>query len=128
MATVAVVGASRDANKISHQALLTFQKNGWNVIPINPTTDTIAGIKTVAVVNELTQPVDVFSFYVPAKIGKQILPKIKEHFPQSTIIFNPGAADADLLATAKEHGLEYREICSLVHMGELTREFVQGGT
>jgi hypothetical protein len=43
---VAVVGASKNPNKEAFTVPLYMQQHGYTIIPINPTTDVISGVKT----------------------------------------------------------------------------------
>lgn len=124
MATIAIIGASRDSNKISCRAVEKYQEAGWTVIPVNPHADNICNVAAVPDLDAIKDQVDVISMYVPAETGKQVLRTIQKLFPRSLVIFNPGSADQALLDEARELGLRYREECSMVNLHTLTDEFL----
>lgn len=64
--TVAVVGFSADASKPSHQAPLELVRRGWDVIPVNPFADEIAGIATVGSLADIDRHVDLVDVFRPS--------------------------------------------------------------
>lgn len=65
--TVAVVGFSADASKPSHSAPLELVRRGWNVIPVNPFADEVAGIPTVKVLADIDVHVDLVDVFRPSE-------------------------------------------------------------
>lgn len=66
--TIAVVGFSADPNKPSHRAPMELVRRGWNVIPINPTVDSIAGLKSYPSLADVptTTKIDLVDVFRPA--------------------------------------------------------------
>lgn len=123
MSTIAIIGASRDASKISNRAVRDFKAAGWKVYPVNPHTKEILGIKTFSKLANIGTLLDVVTMYVPPVVGKQLLTEIKEHSPEALVIFNPGSSDAEVLQEAKRLSIRYEELCSLTHLAQLTDQF-----
>jgi predicted CoA-binding protein len=64
--TIAVVGFSADESKPSHQAPLELVRRGWNVIPVNPFADEVAGIPTVKSLSDIDEHVDLVDVFRPS--------------------------------------------------------------
>jgi predicted CoA-binding protein len=64
--TVAVVGFSADPSKPSHHAPMELVARGFDVIPVNPFHDEVAGIRTVASLAEIDRHVDIVDVFRPA--------------------------------------------------------------
>ena len=43
--TLAIIGASADPTKYSNKSLLAYHQAGYEIYPINPKEETIAGLK-----------------------------------------------------------------------------------
>jgi len=56
--TFAMAGVSRSSKKFGHQAFLQLRKKGYNILPINPNTDQINGVKCYNSVNELPSSIE----------------------------------------------------------------------
>jgi acetyl coenzyme A synthetase (ADP forming)-like protein len=67
-ACVAVVGASRERNKIGSEILHNLVATGFTgvVVPVHPTADTIQGLKAYPRVADIPTPVDLVVIVVPA--------------------------------------------------------------
>jgi predicted CoA-binding protein len=61
--TIAVVGMSPNPERISHQIGLYLQKAGYNVIPVYPGVDKVAGIPAYSNLEEIPQPVDIVNVF-----------------------------------------------------------------
>ena len=59
---IAAVGVSRNPKKFGYQVFKELRQKGLNLIPINPNTEEIDGVKTVASVSELSP--DVQALYI----------------------------------------------------------------
>jgi len=72
---VAVVGMSKNQNKAAHYVPKYLSDNGYDIIPINPTTDTILGKKCYETVSDIDGHVDIVDVFRPSD---QVLPVIVE--------------------------------------------------
>ena len=56
---IAIVGMSKNEEKPSHYVPKYLIQNGYNVIPVNPTTEEILDRKTYKLVSEIKEDVDI---------------------------------------------------------------------
>ncbi len=111
-----MIGASRDPNKISHQAVRAFQQAGYKVFPVNPQADIIAGIKVYPSFSDIPDKVSEISVYLPPTLTKEFianLPNDKIDGLQA-IYFNPGSFDEEVKKIAQAKNLPAIFACSLV--------------
>ena len=57
--TIAVVGFSNDPAKPSHTEPMELVRRGWDVVPVNPTADTVAGLPAYVSLGAVQGHVDV---------------------------------------------------------------------
>jgi len=72
---VAVVGMSKHPYKAAHYVPKYLSEQGYNIIPINPTTNEILNKKSYQSVSEVDQPIDIVDVFRPSD---QVLPVVKE--------------------------------------------------
>jgi predicted CoA-binding protein len=65
--TIAVVGASADASKPSHQIPLYLQSQGYRIVPVNPRGGELFGERVFPSLAEIDVPVDVVDVFRPAE-------------------------------------------------------------
>ena len=63
MQTIAVVGMSPKPERPSHYVSMYMKEQGYNIIPVNPGHDEIAGIKCYPSLKEISHPVDVVDVF-----------------------------------------------------------------
>jgi len=63
MQTIAVVGMSPKPERPSHYVSMYMKEQGYNIIPVNPGHDEIAGIKCYPSLKEINEPVDVVDVF-----------------------------------------------------------------
>ena len=63
MQTIAVVGMSPKPERPSHYVSMYMKQHGYNIIPVNPGHDEIAGIKCYPSLKEISEPVDVVDVF-----------------------------------------------------------------
>ena len=63
MQTIAVVGMSPKPERPSHYVSMYMKEQGYNIIPVNPGHDEIAGIKCYPSLKEISGPVDVVDVF-----------------------------------------------------------------
>ena len=73
--TIAVVGASRDPNKVAHTVPRQIMRHGWRVIPVNPYCDELWGVPCYPTLADIPEHVDLVNVFRPAadcpKIARQ---------------------------------------------------------
>lgn len=72
---VAVVGMSKNHEKAANYVPSYLIKQGYNVIPVNPTADTILERKSHASLQDIEQPIDVVDVFRPSD---QVLAVVEE--------------------------------------------------
>src|SRR5687767_9469051 len=114
---VAVIGASSDPRKFGNRAVRAFRRQGYRVIPINPHEAQVEGLKTYASVLDVPDAIDMATFYVPPKIGEQVMPEVaRKGIPE--VWLNPGSESADLIRLARSLAVEPIVACSIISIGE----------
>ena len=119
---VAIVGASADRAKFGNKAVRAHRRQGWTVYPVNPRDADIEGLKVYRSLAEIPARVDRVSLYLPPRLGLALLPEIAAVRPTEFYV-NPGAESLELVARARELGLEPILACSIVAIGETPDDF-----
>jgi predicted CoA-binding protein len=117
MKTVAIIGASSNRAKFGNKALRAFAKQGYTVIPINPTETEIEGHRAYASVMDVPGPIDMATIYVPGPIGVRVMDDLaKKGIPE--VWLNPGADDRQVVDRARALGLKTLIHCSIIAIGD----------
>jgi predicted CoA-binding protein len=115
--TVAVIGASTNRSKFGNKALRAFEHQGYTVIPINPNEREVEGHPTFPSVLDVPGPIDMATVYVPASVGVRVMDDLaKKGIPE--VWLNPGADDPEVVARARELGINTVQACSIIGIGE----------
>ncbi|EGG42493.1 CoA-binding domain-containing protein [Candidatus Nitrosarchaeum limnium SFB1] len=72
---VAVVGMSKNDYKAAHYVPKYLSENGFDIIPINPTTDEILGKKCYDNISDVEGDIDVLDVFRPSDL---VLPVVEE--------------------------------------------------
>jgi predicted CoA-binding protein len=120
--TVAVIGASQDRRKYGNKAVRAYLDYGYTVFPINPKDATIEGLKAYPSLNDVPEPVDFVSRYVPPAVGLQLLPAIAAKQPRE-LWLNPGSESEDLIDAAADLHLRAIVACSIAALGMSPEDF-----
>ncbi len=111
--TVVVLGASSDTERYSNKAARLLIERGYIVIPVNPSAQEICGIRAVASLGAVSEPVDTLCIYVNPERLKCVIPDILKLKPRR-VIFNPGTESAELRSQLDASGIETEEACTIV--------------
>ena len=115
--TVAIIGASSNRNKFGNKALLAFERQGFNVLAINPNEPEVEGHKTFATVLDVPGHIDLATVYVPPRVGILVMEQLAtKGVPE--VWLNPGADGDEVVARARELGLKTIQACSIMAIGE----------
>lgn len=114
---VAVIGASKDRRKFGNKAVRAFQRQGHQVVPINPHESEVEGLKAYRSVLDVPGNIDMATFYVPPAIGEVLIDEIAAK-NISEVWLNPGAESAALIAKARALKIEPVIACSMIGIGE----------
>ena len=104
---IAVVGMSKNEEKPSHYVPKYLVQNGYNVIPVNPTTEEILERKSYKLVSEIKEDVDIVDVF---RKSDDIIPIVDDLLKKKGIkliwlqkgIFNPRAKEL-----AKKNGIDF---------------------
>jgi len=78
MSSLALIGASENPESLAFKLFTRLRKGGFEVIPINPNYQTIAGVECFASLSELKTTPKAVIFMVNPKLTSQILPQVVE--------------------------------------------------
>jgi predicted CoA-binding protein len=115
--TVAVIGASSNRDKFGNKAIRAFERQGYVVIPIHPSETEVEGHKAYASVLDVPHSIDMATVYVPPVVGVDVMDQLaRKGVPE--VWLNPGADGPQVVARARELGLNTIQACSIVAIGE----------
>lgn len=120
--TIAVLGASTDRHKFGNKCVRAYLAAGYQVFPINPHAAEIEGLPVVRSVSDLPDDPDRISVYLPPNKTRSLIPDLASR-PGSQVWFNPGSADAQTLELARAAGIDVRDGCSIVDIGQSPSQF-----
>mgnify|MGYP002725563929 FL=1 len=66
LSTVAVIGMSKNPSKAAHYVPKYLSEHGFDIIPVNPTTDEILAKKCYSTISEINEPVDIIEIFRPS--------------------------------------------------------------
>lgn len=116
---IAVVGASDDRSKPAGNIPAYMQSQGYRIVPVNPTRDTVLGERAYRSLAEVTEPVDVVDVFRPAPEGPDIARQAAE-IGARVIWFQPGTQSGEASRIAHDAGLTVvSRICIGVTHGTL---------
>ena len=72
---VAVVGMSKNDNKAAHYVPKYLSENGFDIIPVNPTTDEILGKKCYPSISDVDGDIDIVDVFRPSDL---VLPVVED--------------------------------------------------
>ena len=120
--SVAVIGASKDRRKYGNKAVRAYEENGFRVHPVNPGEATIEGLPAYPSIDEVPEPLDYVSLYVPPAVGLKLLPAIAAKKPKE-LWLNPGSESDELIEAAADLHLRAIVACSIVALGMSPHDF-----
>ena len=116
--TVAVVGASSNRFKYGNKAVRAFAQQGYRVIPINPHEVEVEGHRAYPSVLDVPEQVDMATVYVHAAEGLKVVEELARK-KVAEVWLNPGADDDEVVARARELGLNVIQACSILGIGDM---------
>ena len=72
---IAVVGMSKNPEKAAHFVPKYLADRGYNIIPVNPTTNEIMGKKCYHKISEVNESIDIVNVFRPSD---QVMPVVEE--------------------------------------------------
>jgi predicted CoA-binding protein len=106
--TIAVVGASNDPEKYSHEVASYLMEQGYRIIPVNPSEEEVLGERAYDTVDQIPEQVDVVDVFLPP----EKTPEIAEDAVQAgakALWLQEGIENEQTRQIAEEGGLAYVE-------------------
>ena len=102
---VVVIGMSKNSSKAAHYVPKYLSDNGYDVIPVNPSSDEILGKKCYDSVLDINEPIDIVDVFRPSD---QVLPFVKDAIKKKpkVIWLQEGIHNSEAEALAKSHGIK----------------------
>lgn len=113
--SIAVIGASRDKDKLGHQILENLIRSEYRgkIYPINPRAKIIHGLKAYASVKDVPGSIDMAVFVVPSSIVNSVMEEVGRKKIPVSVIITAGFGElgeegknreSELLKIAQKHG------------------------
>lgn len=115
--TVAILGASSDRSKFGNKSVRAHLQQGYDVYPVNPRGGEIEGLTAYASLADV--PVDKLtriSVYLPPHIGVNVMEEVAAKGCDE-LWLNPGSDGEEVVAKARQVGLDPIVACSIVDVG-----------
>lgn len=102
---VVVIGMSKNPSKAAHYVPKYLFDNGYDITPINPTTDEILGKKCYSSISEIDGDIDIVDVFRPSD---QVLPVIQEAIKKKpkVIWLQEGIHNSEAEDLAKNAGIK----------------------
>ena len=102
---VAVIGMSKNSSKAAHFVPKYLTDNGYDVIPVNPTSDMILDRKCYSSVSEIEQEIDIIDIFRPSD---QVLPFVQEAIKKrpKVIWLQEGIHNSEAEELARKEGIK----------------------
>ena len=90
--SVAIVGASRQKNKVGYEILTNMTKAGYKgkIFPVNPKAETIEGLECYPDLESIAQIPDLVVVVVPAKVVPLVMQQCAKVGAKSVIVITAG--------------------------------------
>ena len=101
---VVVIGMSKDDHKAAHYVPKYLSENGFNIIPVNPTTDNILGKKCYPSISDVEGDIDIVDVFRPSEL---VLPFVEESLKKNpkVIWLQEGIHNPDAEEIARKKGI-----------------------
>lgn len=102
---IAVVGMSKNSSKAAHYVPKYLSENGYDITPVNPTTNEILGKKCYVSVSDIDEEIDIVDIFRPSD---QVLPVIQEAIKKKpkVIWLQEGIHNVEAEELAKKAGIK----------------------
>ncbi|MBI4261212.1 MAG: CoA-binding protein [Actinobacteria bacterium] len=104
--TIAVVGASTDPRKAAHHIPAYLQGQGFTIVPVNPTTEQIFGVKAYRRLEDIPVEVDVVDVFRPGPETPEVAWSAVA-IGAKVLWLQEGIANDEAGDTAREGGLKF---------------------
>ena len=102
---VVVIGMSKNSSKAAHFVPKYLSDNGYDITPVNPTTDEILGKKCYNSVSEIDEEIEIVDIFRPSD---QVLPFVQEAIKKKpkVIWLQEGIHNSEAEELAKKEGIK----------------------
>ena len=102
---IAVIGMSRHSIKAAHFVPKYLSEQGFDITPVNPTTNEILGIKCYPDISSVQDPIDIVDIFRPSE---QVLPIVQNAIKKKpkVIWLQEGIHNEEAENLAREHGID----------------------
>ena len=115
---VMIIGASADRSKFGNKAVRAYQRQGHEVLPVNPRGGEIEGHRAYPSIADVPGPIDRASLYVPPNVGLKVVEELASRGDVAEVWLNPGAESDELIEHARMLGFDPIVACSIMDIGE----------
>lgn len=112
MKTIVILGASDKTERYSNKALLLLKAQGYTVVPVNPTLETIDGMPVVHALADVARHPDALTVYVNPERSAAMAEEILALAPR-VAIFNPDTENDELESRLAAAGTRIVRACSV---------------
>ena len=102
---IAVIGMSKNPSKAAHYVPKYLSENGFDVTPVNPTTDKILNKKCYSSISEIPEQVDVVEIFRPSDQVFPFVQKAIEKKPK-VIWLQEGIHNSQAEELARKEGID----------------------
>ncbi len=121
--TVAILGASADRSKFGNKSVRAHLQQGYNVYPVNPRGGEIEGLTVYETLADVpVERLTRISVYLPPHIVVKMLDEVVAKGCDEFWL-NPGSDSDEVVAKARELGLDPIIACSIVDVGVSPQQF-----
>lgn len=110
---IAVYGMSRNSVKAAYSVPKFMLGEGYNILPINPSADIIAGLKVYPTLSEVNEEIDILNVFRPSaetdKVLEEAVARHKERGDIKMIWLQEGIFNEKGQKLADELGMQYIE-------------------
>lgn len=102
---VAVIGMSQHAEKAAHYVPKYLVENGYDIIPVNPSVESILDRKSYSNVSSIPENVDIVDIFRPSD---QVLPFVEDAIKKNpkVIWLQEGIHNPEAESLARKHGIK----------------------
>ncbi|MFQ5440683.1 MAG: CoA-binding protein [Nitrosopumilaceae archaeon] len=102
---IAVIGMSKHSHKAAHYVPKYLSENGFEVIPVNPTTDEILGKKCYSSILEIEDEIDIVDVFRPSDKVLPIITEVIKKKPK-VIWLQEGIHNPEAEELARKEGIQ----------------------
>ena len=102
---VTVIGMSKNSSKAAHYVPKYLSENGYEITPVNPTTEEILGKKCYNSVSEIDEEIEIIDMFRPSD---QVLPFVQEAIKKKpkVIWLQEGIHNIEAEELARKQGIQ----------------------